>query len=324
MNKRKVGAFEVAPIGLGCWAIGGEVWDIDGTPGGMNKPVDDKESIAAIHAAIDMGLSFIDTANMYGAGHSEVVIGKAITDRRDKAVIATKFGVLFDEKTKRVTGTSATPDSIKSACEASLKRLNIDAIDIYQFHLNDYPPEKAGDVKDTLESLVQQGKIKSYGWSTDFSDRAGAFLGSSNCVSMQYQYNLFEQNPAMVEFVNTHHLAGINRGPLAMGLISGKYSSADQFNESDIRRNNPAWLKYFKDGIPNPIMMEKLNKIQDILTLHGRSSIQGALSWNLAKSPQHISIPGFRTVEQVTHNAKTLEFPPMTQEEVSEIDILLE
>lgn len=323
MQKRKIGDHTVAPIGLGCWAIGGEVWDLDGSPAGMNKPVDDKESIAAIHAAIDAGLSFIDTANMYGAGHSEIVIGKGIQGKRDKAFVATKFGVLFDEKTKHVTGVNASAESIIQQCEASLKRLNTDYIDLYQFHLNDYDPEKAPEVLDTLEQLIKQGKIKALGWSTDFPDRAQTFISSPHCVSMQYQYNLFEQNPEMIAFVEKHNLAGINRGPLAMGLLTGKYTKSEQFSENDIRRRNPAWLKYFQGGEPNPEMMKKLDAIKDILCSHGRSTIQGALAWNLAKSDKHIPIPGFRTVEQITHNAETLHLPAMTAEELTEIERLL-
>ena len=108
-----------------------------------------------------------------------------------------------------------------------------------------------------------------------------------------------------------------------MGLITGKYTSADQFSENDIRKKNPNWLKYFKDGVPDPIMMEKLNAIRDILTSNGRSNIQGALAWILAMSDKHIPIPGFRTVEQITHNAQTLELPAMTESEVNEVQSLL-
>lgn len=323
MELRKLGQFDVAPIGIGGWAIGGEVWDMDGSPAGMNKPVDDQESIKAIHFGLDFGLNFIDTANMYGGGHSERVIGKALEGRRDQAVLATKFGVLFDEPKRRVTGTSATPESIVLQCEQSLRRLNTDYIDLYQFHLNDFPAEQAHVVRDTLETLVMAGKIRAFGWSTDFADRAAIFANHRHCVSMQYQYNLFEQNPAMVDFVEKHQLAGINRGPLAMGLITGKYTDASQFDENDIRKVNPAWLKYFKNGQPDPVMMEKLNAIKEILASNGRSQIQGALAWNLAMSPQHIAIPGFRTLEQLTHNAETLQKAAMTEQELAHISELL-
>ena len=323
MMKRALGPFEIAPIGMGCWAIGGEVWDADGSPAGMNKPVDDKESIAAIHAALDMGLSFIDTANMYGGGHSEKVIGQALKGKRDQAVVATKFGVIFDEEKRQVIGTDSTPEGIIKQCEDSLRRLDIDYIDLYQCHLNDHPADKAQPLLDTLETLVKQGKIKTFGWSTDFPDRAQTFVSSPNCIAFQYQYNLFEQNPEMLNFVEKHQVTGITRTPLAMGLVSGKYTHPEQFSENDIRRNNPEWLKIFQNGEPNPVMMKKLDAIKEILSSNRRSKIQGALAWVLAMSPQHVAIPGFRTREQLIHNAETLLLPPMTQSELDEIQGLL-
>lgn len=323
MMKRTLGKFEVAPIGMGCWAIGGEVWDMDGSPAGMNKPVDDKESIAAIHAALDMGLSFIDTANMYGGGHSERVVGQALKGRRDQAVVATKYGVLFDEEKRQVTGTDASSAGIIQQCEDSLRRLDIDCIDLYQCHLNVYPADQAQPMLETLEQLVKEGKIKSFGWSTDFPDRAEAFVSSPHCVSFQYQYNVFEQNPAMVALVEKYNVAGITRSPLAMGLVTGKYTQPDQFSENDIRRKNPEWLKIFQNGEPNPVMMKKLEAIKEILRSNGRSNIQGALAWILAMSPQHLTIPGFRNKEQLVHNAETLLLPAMTQGEVEEIQGLL-
>ena len=323
MMKRKLGPFDIAPIGMGCWAIGGEVWDADGSPAGMNKPVDDKESIAAIHAALDMGLSFIDTANMYGGGHSERVIGQALKGKREQAVVATKFGVIFDEEKRQVIGIDPTPAGIMKQCEDSLRRLSVDYIDLYQCHLNDYPVDEAESILDTLEDLVKQGKIKTFGWSTDFPDRAQVFVNSPNCIAFQYQYNLFEQNPDMLAFVEQHQVTGITRTPLAMGLVSGKYTHPEQFSENDIRRQNPEWLKIFEKGEPNPVMMKKLDAIKEILGSHGRSKIQGALAWILAMSPQHVAIPGFRNKEQLIHNAETLQLPPMTQQEVDEIQQLV-
>ena len=321
---KKIGQENISGIGMGCWAIGGEVWDIDGTPAGMNRPVDDNESIAAIHAALDLGVNFIDTANMYGGGHSERVIGRALKGRRDQAIVATKFGVTFDEDIRRVTGTDASPLGIVAQCEASLRRLDIDYIDLYQCHLNEYPADESGPILETLESLVKQGKIRSFGWSTDFPDRALAFANSANCVAIQYQYNLFEQKPEMVALVEKYQKIGITRSPLAMGLVSGQYTKPDQFSEHDIRRNNPEWQKFFEKGVPNPEMMKKLNAIKDILSSNGRSTIQGALAWILAMSPQHVAIPGFRNKEQLLHNAETLQLPAMTRSELDEIQSLLE
>ncbi len=323
MLTRTIDNREVAAIGMGCWAIGGEAWDTDGSPIGWGK-VDDQESIAAIHAGIDAGLTFIDTADIYGAGHSEVVIGKALKNKRNTVFLATKFGFQCDTTTKKVIGPNADLAYIRSACEASLKRLATDHIDLYQFHLNDYDPQKAEEVMALLEELVTEGKIRSYGWSTDFPDRAEVFAKGEHCVSMQYQYNLCEENANMVAFVEKHNLIGINRGPLAMGLLSGKYSKPEQLSTTDIRRQTPQWLTYFKDGIPTQAMVDTLNAVRDILTSDGRSSVQGALAWILAKSNNNLPIPGFRNPHQITHNAKTLSLPPITRDQLVEIDKLLD
>ena len=322
MKKRIIGDFEVIPLGMGCWAIGGEAWDTDGNPIGWGK-VDDSESIKAIHAGLDAGLNFIDTANVYGAGHSEEVIGKALEGKRENVILASKFGNLFNAETKVANGSSAEPADIMSSCEESLKRLNTDYIDLYQFHLGNYDPLLVEPVLETLEILVSQGKIRSYGWSTDFPDRAAAFTKGEHCVSMQYQYNLFRDNREMVSFVEEHNLTGINRGPLAMGLLSGKYGKAEQLSKTDIRRKNPTWLKYFNNGVPAPEFVKKLDIDKEILTSSGRSTVQGALAWILAKSLKHIPIPGFRNVQQIQHNAKALEYGPLDSNQLEEIERLL-
>ena len=154
ISTRRIGRLgpEVSAIGMGCWAIGGPFWA--GTqPLGWGE-VDDKESIAAIHRALELGVTFFDTANIYGCGHSERVLGQALKEVRDRVVIATKFGNTFDEASRQKTGQDASPEGIRNACDASLRRLDTDHIDLYQFHLNDYDPIKAVGVRETLEDLV--------------------------------------------------------------------------------------------------------------------------------------------------------------------------
>src|SRR5512138_293769 len=143
MKTRRLGrsGIEVSAMGLGCWAIGGPFWAGE-LPLGWGE-VDDKESINAIHAALDLGVTFFDTANVYGAGHSECVLGQALEGRRAHAVIATKFNAIFDETTRQVTGADTSPAGIRKACEDSLRRLNTDYIDLYQFHDNGFPADEA-------------------------------------------------------------------------------------------------------------------------------------------------------------------------------------
>lgn len=313
---------EVSALGMGCWAIGGPLWDGE-TPIGWGE-VDDDESIRAIHAALDRGVNFFDTANVYGAGHSERVLGRAIAGRRSQVVIATKFNAVFDEATRQTKGSDASPEGIRKACEDSLRRLNTDYIDLYQFHDNGYPAQKAASVRETLEELVLAGKIRAYGWSTDYVDRAAVFAQGPNCTAIQLQLNVLDDNPEMIAFCEKQNLAAINRGPLAMGLLTGKYTSATKIPSDDVRgAKSPAWMKYFKDGKPNPEWMALRDAILDILTSQGRTVAQGALAWNWARTPQTIPIPGFRTVKQVEENAGAMAFGPLTPEQMRQIEALV-
>jgi aryl-alcohol dehydrogenase-like predicted oxidoreductase len=313
---------EVSALGMGCWAIGGPFWAGE-TPLGWGE-VDDEESIRAIHVALDRGVNFFDTANVYGAGHSERVLSRAIAGRRSHVVIATKFNSVFDETTRQVTGADASPEGIRKACEESLRRLNTDYIDLYQFHDNDYPAEKAVPIRETLEKLVQAGKIRAYGWSTDYIDKAEVFAQGPRCTAIQLQLNVLDDNPAMIAICEKHNLAAINRGPLAMGLLTGKYTPATNISADDVRgQKSPEWLKYFKDGKPNPEWMSMRDAILDILTSEGRTVAQGALAWNWARTPQTIPIPGFRTVKQVEENAGAMAFGPLTPEQMGRIDVVL-
>lgn len=325
MFTRKLGRsdIEVSALGMGCWAIGGPFWSGD-TPLGWGE-VDDEESIRAIHRALDLGVTFFDTADVYGAGHSERVLARAFAGRRQDVVIATKFSNQFDEKTRHVTGNSADPDYIRQACEASLRRLDTDYIDLYQFHDNGYPPEKAEPVRETLEELVKAGKIRAYGWSTDFPKSAEVFAQGPNCATIQLQLNVLDDNPAVIEVCEKHNLAAINRGPLAMGLLTGKYTASTKPSSDDVRgEQSPEWMKYFKDGKPNPEWLLMMEAVREILTSGGRTLAQGALAWLWARSEQTLPIPGFRTEAQVEENCGAMQFGPLTDEQMQKIDKLLD
>ena len=189
MLKRQLGrsGIEVSAIGMGCWAIGGQWWyvgDGDEYEACGWGQVDDAESIRAVHCALDLGVTLFDTADVYGCGHSEVILGRALAGRRDQAVIATKFGKQFDEEKKHFFGHKTSPDLIRSACEASLRRLNTDYIDLYQLHWLEYDMDKAPEVRDVLEELVAAGKIRAYGWSTDDPARARLFAEGQHCAAV--------------------------------------------------------------------------------------------------------------------------------------------
>ena len=313
---------EVSALGMGCWAIGGPFWAGD-MPLGWGE-VDDEESIRAIHAALELGVTFFDTANVYGAGHSERVLGRALQGRRDKVVIATKFNALFDETTRQVTGSDTSPAGIRAACEDSLRRLGTDFIDLYQFHENGYPAAQAGPVRDTLEALVREGKIRAYGWSTDFPESAAFFAEGPLCTAIQSELNVLDDNASVVAVCEQNNLALINRGPLAMGLLTGKYTAAVRPAADDVRgEHSPEWMKYFKNGRPNPEFTRQIDAVREILTSNGRTLAQGALCWLWARSTKTLPIPGFRTVKQVTENAAALQYGPLPREQFLEIERIL-
>jgi aryl-alcohol dehydrogenase-like predicted oxidoreductase len=313
---------EISALGMGCWAIGGPFFSGE-TPQGWGQ-VDDAESTHAIHAALDHGVTFFDTANVYGAGHSERVLGAALGSKRSHVVIATKFNAVFDEATRQVTGSDSSPAGIRKACEDSLKRLGTDYIDLYQFHDNGFPAKDAQPVRDTLEELVKAGKIRAYGWSTDFVQSAEFFAGGEKCTSIQLQLNVLDDNAPMIALCEKHNLAAINRGPLAMGLLTGKYSTGTTVSIDDVRgQKSPEWMKYFKNGTPNPEWLAMRDAIVEILTSNGRSIAQGALAWNWGRSPLTIPIPGFRTVKQVEENAGALQFGPLLPEQMAEVEKIL-
>jgi aryl-alcohol dehydrogenase-like predicted oxidoreductase len=180
-------------------------------------------------------------------------------------------------------------------------------------------------VRDTLEELLKEGKIRGYGWSTDWPERAKVFSEGPGNTSVQFQMNVLDDNPQMRAFCEKENLAAINRGPLAMGLLTGKYESSGVSDPNDVRGpNSPDWMKYFVKGEPSGEFLEKVAAIRDILTADGRSLVQGALAWIWARSSMTVPIPGFKSVKQVRENAGALDKGPLSQDAVAEIDKLLD
>jgi aryl-alcohol dehydrogenase-like predicted oxidoreductase len=315
---RKLGrsGIEVSGLGLGCWAIGGPFVTPEGTPVGWGE-IDDTESIRAIHRALELGVSFWDTANVYGTGHSERVLGIALEGRRDQVVIATKFGRVFRDGAGQYVGTDLSPAHIRKSCEYSLIRLATDHVDLYQLHIGDAGLEQAVEIRETLEDLVKEGKILWYGWSTDDPERARLFAEGPHCTAVQFQLNLFERNDAMIALLDECDLAGVIRGPLAKGLLTGKFGPNSALPDNDVRRN---WD--FKHG-PQAEQIARLEKIRSVLTQDGRSLAQAALGWLWASSSRVIPIPGFKSIQQVEDNAGALNLGPLTSQQMAEIDALL-
>ena len=326
MLKRTLGksGLEVSALGMGCWAIGGPwTWDQPGRepyPAGWGN-TDDDESIRAIHTALDIGVNFFDTAANYGAGHSEVVLGRALKGKRDNVVIATKFGHIVNEEKKTVYGDpTQIIKNVRTDVENSLRRLQTDVIDIYQLHEGGYDPKLALELQSVLEELVSAGKIRWYGWSTDIVDSARSFASAASgahCTSIQFRLNAIYDNSEMRKVCADFDLAGINKDPLNKGILTGKFSSNSTFPENDIRS---------RANFSDPDIVKRLqivDEIRDILTSNGRSMAQGALAYIWALDERMVPIPGFKSVKQVEDNAGAMEFGPLTATQAKEIQTVV-
>jgi aryl-alcohol dehydrogenase-like predicted oxidoreductase len=308
-------------LGLGCWAIGGPFWAGE-QPLGWG-PVDDSESARAIRTGLDSGVRLFDTADVYGAGHSERILGKTLGADRDKVLIATKWGNVFDEGSKQLTGTDISSGYVREACEASLRRLGTDLIDIFQLHIGDLALDRLPGVVEELDKLRASGKIKSFGWSTDDPQRAESVLKYPGAEIVQFELNVVHDNAPMVSLLEGREKVGLIRGPLAMGLLSGKYSTQQASNQDDVRNRTPAWMKYFKSGVPTPEYQARFDSIREALKTGGRTLVQGALAWLWARSRVLVPIPGFRTATQAKELAEAWALGPLTPTEMENIDALL-
>ncbi|HMK96777.1 MAG TPA: aldo/keto reductase [Acidimicrobiales bacterium] len=316
--RRRLGADgpEVSALGMGCWAIGGPYWR-KGSPNGWGT-VDDNESVRALRRAFELGVDFFDTADVYGCGHSERLIAQALGDVRDQLVIATKVGFTYVEETRESPGPNADPNYIRWACDESLRRLGTDHIDLYQFHLGGYDLERAPVVLAVFEELVEAGKVRAIGWSTDDRDRAALFAESPHCKAVQQPFNVYEGNADLLAFCEERGLASIARSPLGMGFLTGKYTAESTFPADDVRHTFSS-----ADAEEVRTLTRRLESIREVLTADGRTLAQGALAWLWARSDVLIPIPGFRSLAQVEENAGALNFGPLTDQQMRQIDAVL-
>jgi aryl-alcohol dehydrogenase-like predicted oxidoreductase len=305
----------VSALGLGCGEMGGPFWRDDTLLGGGK--LSDDEAARAVQRALDLGITLFDTSDLYGCGDSERLLGQALAGKRSQVIIATKFGHVYDPATRYVIGTNASPDYVRSACEASLRRLNIDVIDLYQLHAGNYDMVEAEDTVAALEGLVAAGKIRAYGWSTDSSERAALFARGAHCAGIQQRLNIVEGNRDILALCERLNLASIARSPLARGLLTGKFTQASTLPADDARHS---WN--LKDG-EQALQLQRLEQVREVLTSDGRTLAQAALGWLWALSPQTIPIPAFKAVTQVEDNAGALLRGPLSPKQMAEIDRLL-
>ena len=308
---------KVSPIIFGAWAVGGWMW------GGAEE----SESIAAIQASIDHGVTTIDTAAVYGQGYGEEVVGKAIQGRRDQVQVATKCGMTWDIpggsdpwETDDRLGNKVTirrnsrPDSIPIECERSLKRLGVDVIDLYQVHW----PDTTTPVEDTMAALLklqEQGKIRAIGVSNYDAAWIKRAAASGTLASLQPPYSLIQRKiePEILPLCREHGIGVIVYSPLERGLLTGKVTPDRQFPAGDHR----AAHKFFTPENRRRVL-DALAQIQPIADRHKASLAQVVINWTIQEPGITAALVGARNVDQAIHNAEALDFM-LSADERSEI-----
>lgn len=311
---------KIAPLGMGCWPIGGAMYSGDQPLGYTNT--DDDESIRTIHAALACGITLFDTAPAYGAGHADRLLARALKNRPD-ALIVTKIGIAIDEESKQLGEDEIESKSVIPAIDICLSRLGRDQIDLLVLHLNSLPLSQAEIIFDEMEMACKMGKIRSYGWSTDFPESVSAVANRSNFFAVEHAMNVLLDAPRMQEVVHERGLIALIRSPLAMGLLSGKYGKKDVLPSNDIRATSNPKTGYFTNARANPAFLTKFNAIRELLTTDGRSLVQGAIGWLWAKGDMNIPIPGARNVEHIEGIAGALSFGALPNDVVIEIESLI-
>ncbi|MBN2146522.1 MAG: aldo/keto reductase [Anaerolineales bacterium] len=302
MEFRRLGrsGVKVSPLGLGTARMAGLGWHDHIAP---KKTIQVKgDAIRQIQTAVDLGITFFDTADNYGQGLSESILGEALRGRQEGIIVATKFGE--DPMPGQEDPWSLDADLVEQKCEASMRRLGVECIDLYLLHRRDYPLEKASEIMSILENLVRVGKIRYYGWSTDDVERARVFAHGEHCTAIEHRLNIFNDNQTMLDLCREQDLASLNRVPLLMGVLTGRWSPETKLENGDPRAR---WFEHkeFRD------VLACAQEIEPYLTCDGRSYVQGALGWIWAHSPLTIPLPGFRNMEQIQTLAQAQQFGPL-------------
>ena len=312
---------DIAPLGMGCWAIGGAFYSGDQNLGFAN--VDDKESIKTIHAALEAGIRLFDTAAVYGAGHSERLLGAALKNRHD-ALIISKLGTSFDEKSKQMLGDDMDSTNVIPAIDSSLRRLQRERLDIMLLHLNSLSMEIATPIFEQMEKARQLGKIRAYDWSTDFPLSVTAMANMEGFIGVEHAMSVFVDVPTIQSTIEQNDLFAFIRSPLAMGILTGKFNNTSILASDDVRAMNSDRRDYFHDGKVASKYLANLDAVRELLQTGGRSLSQGALGWLMAKSDRNIPLPGARTVKQIQENAQAITYGPLAMNVMAEIETIIQ
>jgi aryl-alcohol dehydrogenase-like predicted oxidoreductase len=311
MEKKRLGTsdMEITPMGVGAWAMGGGGWKFSW------GPQDDAESIAAIHAALDAGVNWIDTAAVYGLGHSEEVVARALDGRANKPYVFTKCELVWNER-REISG-CLKADSVRRECEASLRRLKLETIDLYQIHWPD-PDADIEEAWTTLAKLREEGKVRSIGVSNFNAAQMERCRKIAPITSLQPPYSAIspEVERQTLPYCQRHDIGVIVYSPMKSGLLAGTMTRerVAGFAPDDFRRTAPA----FRDPqLGHNLELAELMK--RIGARHGRSSGEVAIAWALRHPAVTAAIVGMRSAAQASGVLGALEFR-LSQQEIAEID----
>jgi len=290
---------KVSEIGFGAWAIGGDAWG----------PVEDAESLAAMERAMELGINFLDTADVYGDGRSESLVAKAIRGRRDEVVLSTKGGLMGHHRDPQRGPVYDRPEKVVEALEASLGRLETDHVDVYFCHIWWDTPEETEAFIEAFDRLKRDGKVRAVGVSTNDLEHIRHFDRDGGLDVVQLDYSILNREPEkeILPYLEEREIGVIVRGPLRMGILTGKFSEETTFADGDIRKDWPR-ERWFEESLKK---VERLRPLED-----GRTLGQLALRYVLCHEAVSVAIPGAKTPEQVEANAAASVRPLLSEEDL--------